>query len=57
MKKLISSSSVVYDYLTEKKGLFLDSLKHKSVTKAYLNGLLKNEIWAPEKTKSENWKN
>ena len=55
MKSLLKSSQVVHDFLTEKKGYFLDPVKHRNMTNYFLEGVLKGENWAPHKTYSEGW--
>ena len=55
LKTLINGNRMVYEYLTEKKGYYLDPFKSNFITNTYLRQLVKEEIWAPIKDESENW--
>ena len=52
LKHLINSNRVEYDYLVEKKGYFLGKFASKYINHGYLEGLLKEDYWAPEIEKS-----
>ena len=41
MKTIIKSSQIIYDYLVEKKGYFLDKIHTAGFNDAYLEGLMK----------------
>ena len=56
LNSIIGSNQMIYDFLVEKKGYFLDPITCNSMSVSYLNRLLKGEIWAPEVEKSKNWK-
>ena len=55
VKSILSSNRVVYDFLKEKKGYYLDRFSHKAINYNYLQKLLIGELWAPKILKSEDW--
>ena len=55
ISKLLDSKQLVYDYVTEKKGYYLDSINTKAITNKYLEGLLLGNYWAPTKSLQDNW--
>ena len=44
LKHLIDGKKVVYDYLRQQKKYYLDNFHHRSMTKTYLDGLLRENF-------------